>query len=389
MRFQNHHFNMRDVSIIGIGQIPVLKKNPESLRIIGARAVRLAMESAGIDRPDALYLGNMLADELQGQKHTAALIADTAGLHGTEALEIRAVMATGAATLRMAYLAVASGHVDLAIAVGVEKMSEGDATAALSKALDVEREVPLGASMISVNAMIMRLYMEKYKVSHESFTRFSENAHRNAFKNPNAMFQKEIPFNKMVNAKIINPPIRLFDCAPVCDGAAAVVLAPSTEAGKYSDKAVMILGSAAAIDRFCVSDRENPATLEASRISARKAFDQANISCDDIDFFEVHDAFTIMSCLELEACGFAEPGQGWRLAEEGAILPDGRLPLTTMGGLKARGHPIGATAFYQVCEIVLQLTGRAGENQLPKGEVAMMQSVGGAGSTILTHIFGV
>jgi acetyl-CoA C-acetyltransferase len=380
---------VRGVSIVGIGQLPVEKSSNRTLAELGAIVVRNAMEDAGVSRIDALFAGNMLSDEMQGQKHIAALIADEAGLFAIEALQVRAAMASGAAALRLAYLAVASGEATLAVAVGAEKMSDGVAEPALSKALDVRREVPDGATMISRNADLMRMYRERYDVPEDGFVNFPVIAHANARNNPNALFQKGVSPRKVRRSRIIHAPLRLMDCSPICDGAAAVILAPSEEARAFTDHPVRLLGSSVVIDRFRVEDRKDPLWSEASSISAQKAFRQANVNRNDVSFFEVHDAFSIMACLQLEAAGFAEPGEGWRLAEEKRIRLRGDIPITTMGGLKARGHPIGATGLYQACEIVLQLTERAGKNQVRDAKVGMMQSVGGAATTILTHIFGV
>ncbi len=381
---------MRPVSIVGIGQIPVQKQAQQSLRQMAARVVHLAMKDAEVEHVDALFAGNMLGDELQGQKHVATLIADEAGLSGIEALDVRAATGTGAAALRMAYLAVASGEADLAVAVGVEKMSDGVPTPVLAKALDAELEVVNGDTLIGKNAEIMRLYMQKYNVPEDGFVNFALNAHNNARTNPNALFKdKEVTREKVLTSRIIQYPLRLFDSSPICDGAAAVVLAPTEEARAYSPNPVKILGAGVATDRFRVFDRTDPLFLEASHLSALKAFRHANVHRRDIDFFELHDAFSIMATMILEAVGYAKQGEGWHLAQEMRIGLQGDIPIATMGGLKARGHPIGGTALYQTSEIVLQLTGRAGPNQLPNPEIAMMQSVGGAGATIITHIFGV
>src|SRR3990170_2039567 len=381
---------VRSVSIVGIGMIPVAKASRMTLRQLGAAATLKAMEAAGVEAADALYAANMLGDELQGQKQVAALIADEARLFGIEALQVQAATASGAAALRMAYLAVASGEAELALAVGAEKMSEGAAVPAITKSLDAEREVVTGATLISKNAELTRLYFERYAPPADALVHFPVNAHRNARHNPNALFRNRSVSPRAVRtARTIHPPLRLYDCSPICDGAAAVVLAPTDEARAFSPHPVRILASSVATDRFRVDDRDDPLALEAARLSAQKAFRQANVNRDDIDLFEVHDAFSIMTCLQLEAVGFRPPGEGWRLANERRIGLRGEIPITTMGGLKARGHPIGATALYQACEIVLQLTGRAGKNQLKDPQVAMMQSVGGAGTTLITHILGI
>ena len=357
---------------------------------MGAEAIHLAMNSAHIDSVDALFVGNMLADELQGQKHIATLIADAAGLRGVEALHVRAATATGAVALRMAYFAVASGEARVAIALGAEKMSDGDTSMPLAKALDAETEASMGATLLGKNAMLMKMYMEKYGVSVDVFNEFSLTAHRNARTNPNALFKDKIVTEETIHdSRVIVPPLRLYDASPVCDGAAAVVLTRSEEARAYTHQPVKILGSSVATDRFRVADRENPLYLFAAKRASQEAFRKANVHRTDLDLFELHDAFSIMSCLALEAVGFCKPGEGWKPAVEHQIGLNGALPISTFGGLKARGHPVGASAIYQTCESVQQLMGKAGANQVADAKLAMLLSIGGAGSTALTHIFGV
>ena len=380
---------MRSVSVVGVGQLPVEKTSELSLRQLGGEAVRRAIEDAGVDRVDALFASNMLADEMQGQKHIASLIAEEAKLFGIEALQVRAAMASGSAAIRVAFLSVASGEADLAIAVGAEKMSEGVVTPVLSKALDAKKEVPDGATMISKNAELKRMYLDRYNVPEDGLVNFPVVAHDNARSNPFALFKKAVSPTEVQNSRVIHAPLRLFECSPICDGAAAIILAPSEQARDYNLHPVQILASSVVTDRFRIDDRKDPLQLEAAQRSSHDAYRKANINREDINLFEVHDAFSIMACLQLEAAGFAESGKAWRLAVEDEISLRGQIPITTMGGLKARGHPIGATGLYQACEIVLQLTGRAGENQVPNAEIGMMQSIGGAASTVLTHIFGV
>jgi acetyl-CoA C-acetyltransferase len=385
---------MRAVSIVGIGQVPVQKEHESTLRVLGATAVRHALADAGEPPVDALYSSNMLGDELQGQKHLAALLADEAGLSGVEAIQVGAATAAGAAALRVAYLAVASGQAEVAIAVGAEKMSAGSTiqatTAALAKALDAETELPTGATLLSQNARLMALYFQRYNPPADALAHFSVNAHHNAVGNPYALFSdRPITPADVLASRPVSPPLRLLDCAPICDGAAAVLLAPTAIAHRYTAQPIHILASTVATDRFRLADRPDPLALAAVAHSAAKAYRQAQVNPTEINFFELHDAFSIMACLQLEAAGFAPLGQGWRLAVEGDITLTGRIPIATLGGLKARGHPIGATALYQICEIVLQLTGRAGPNQLPNPRFALTQSVGGAAGTVITHILGV
>lgn len=381
---------MRRVAIVGTGQVPVRKKHDLSLRELGAAAIAKALAEIPKQKVQALYLSNMLSDELQAQKHLAALVADEGGLFGVEAIQVRAATAAGAAAIRVAVLAVGSGAVDLALAVGVEKMSPQVPTAALAKALDAQSEVPDGKTLLSQNAFLMAQYLDKYQLPSDALAHFSVNAHRNAKNNPNAMFNdRQFTVEEVASSRLIYPPLRLLDCSPVSDGAAAVLIAPLDGAAKYCSQPVEIIASSAKTDRFRINDRPDPLHLAASRASAKEAFSQAGIKKEDIDFFELHDAFSIMACLILEAAGFAGAGQGWRLAAEDEIGLNGRIPIATMGGLKARGHPIGATALYQTCEIVAQLTGRAGANQLSNPAIGMLQSLGGAGTTALTHLFAV
>ena len=381
---------LRSVSIVGIGILPVRKTADTDLRQMAASAVQAAMDNAGIQQVDALYASNMLSDELQGQKHLGALIADEAGLRSIEALHIRAATASGAAALRVAYLAVASGAVDRAVAVGVEKMSQGPVTQALSKALDAEVDLAQGATMISRNAEIMQRYLDHYQLPEDALADFAVNAHDNAQTTDHAIFRaRSVSREDVMTSRMVHAPIRLYDCSPICDGAAAVVLVPTASATKQHDMPIQILGSSVVTDRFRLQDRQDPLQLQAADLSVKQAMRQAQVTLTDIDLFELHDAFSIIACLSLEAAGFAPPGEGWRLAREGAIRRSGRIPIATMGGLKARGHPIGATALYQAAEIALQLRAQAGNNQIDGARVGMMQSVGGVASTVITHILGI
>lgn len=376
-----------DVAIVGIGMTPVRKKSTASLRHLGVQAIRAALNDAELERVDAIYVGNMLADELSGQKHIATLLASHAGLVGVEAVQVRAATASGAAALRVACLAVASGQVELAMAAGVELMSAGPPpTHALAMALDAEREIPQGLTLVGANANLMSLYLARYNVRYQDFANLAVNAHRNAASNPYALFRSPVDVDKVLNSRSVSPPLRLYDCSPICDGAAAVIVCRSERARHFRHDPVQILASAVATDRFAVQERPDPLALEAAQLASARVYQQAGITPKDVDFFEVHDAFSIMTCLQLEASGFAERGEGWRLAAEGEIFREGRLPICTMGGLKARGHPIGASALYQVAEIVLQMRGQAGTNQLAHAEVALTHSVGGAGTTMVTHI---
>lgn len=387
---------MRNVSIIGIGQSPVGELWDRSIRHIAYDAIYAAMNDAGIERADALFVGNMLSGSLLGQEHLATLIADFVGLQGVEAAKVEAACGSGAAALRVGAMAVASGYHDVVIVAGVEKMTDTvgkDTTAGLATAADAEYEAMHGVSFVGLNALIMQRYMHEFNLPMDAFAQFSINAHRNGANNPNAMFRRPISLDAYLNAPVIATPINIMDSSPVCDGAAAVVLVASDVAHTYASGhhrgPVQIVASASATDTLAVHDRRDPLFLRAAHESSQKAYQQAGIGPNDLDLFELHDAFSIMSALSLEATGFAERGQGWRMAEDEEIGIGGRLPISTMGGLKSRGHPVGATGVYQIVELVQQLSGEAGANQVKGARLGMAQNIGGSGATIITTILGV
>ncbi|MFB0546278.1 MAG: thiolase domain-containing protein, partial [Anaerolineae bacterium] len=320
------------------------------------------------------------------------LIADFAGLRGVEAVKVEAACGSGAGALRQGYLAVASGLHDLVVVTGVEKMTDsiGCATAAgLAMAADGDYEAVHGLSFVAINALLMRRYMYETGATNEDFARFAINAHRNALGNPYAMFHQPVSEERFRKARMIADPINLMDSSPIADGAASVVLCPAEEARAFTGWPVRIIGSVIATDSVALHDRHDPLFLEAAHLSSQKAYKQAGVGPKDIDLFELHDAFTIMSALSLEACGFAERGRGYLLAQNGDITLEGPLPICTMGGLKARGHPVGATGVYQALEVVQQLRGQAGPNQVQNPEIGMAQNIGGSGATVITHILAV
>ena len=381
---------MRDVSIIGIGQTEVGEHWERSLRHLAGDAVLAAMADAGVDRVDALYVGNMLSGLLTGQEHLGALIADFVGLRGIEAIKVEAACGSGAAALRQGYAMVAGGLQDLVIVCGVEKMTDtvnAETTTGLAMAADADYESIHGLTFVAVNALLMRRYMHEYGLKHEHFAQFSVNAHQNAAGNPMAMFRNPITAEQFARARMIADPINLLDSSGIGDGAAAVVLCPTSMASEYGNgRAVHIRASSLATDSVAVHDRHDPLWLAAVEASAFKAYQQAGVGPRDIDLFEVHDAFTIMSALSLEASGFAERGQGVYLAQTGEITRQGRIPICTMGGLKARGHPVGATGVYQVVEVAQQLREQGGANQIANAQLGMAQNIGGSGATVITHI---
>ncbi len=380
---------MREVAILGVGQTAVAEHWSLSLRQLAAQAGQAALHDAGLEpaQVQALYVGNMTSGSLNAQQHLGALVASELGLEGAEAMRIEAACGSAGATLRQGILAVGSGQMDTVLVVGVEKMTEtvkGDTTAALVQAADADFEGAHGVTFVALNALIMRRYMLEHGYQHDDFAPFAINAHANGAKNPHAIFQEPITLKAYQRGRMVADPISLYDASPIGDGAAALLLVPAERA----PQAVRILGSAIATDTLAVHDRTDVTWLSAVAKSAERAYAQAGVSPADIDLFELHDAFSIMAALSLEASGFAERGRGVRLAQDGVIFPNGRLPIASMGGLKSRGHPVGATGLYQLVEATLQLRGRAGAAQLDGLRLAMTQNIGGSGATVATHILG-
>lgn len=381
---------MREVAVIGIGQTEVSEHWDKSLRELAGEAVLKAIADAEISYVDALYVGNMISGVSNRQQHLGAYIADWVGLKNIESARLEAACSSGAAAFRAALMAVASGEIDSAIAVGVEKMTDSppdEITRSLATAADGDWESDQGLSFVALNALIMQRYMYEFGWKHEDFAPFSINSHANAVHNPYARFRKAITEKEFMQAHIIAEPINILDASPIGDGAAAALLIPLEEAHRYpGKKLVRVLSSAAATDAIAIHGRSDPLVLKAAQTSAIKAYQHAGIKPADIDFFELHDAFSIMAALSLEASGFAERGKAPAFAADGQISPTGKLPICTMGGLKARGHPVGATGMYQIIEVVQQLRGEAGVTQVQNARIGMAQNIGGSGSNIFTHI---
>jgi acetyl-CoA C-acetyltransferase len=383
---------MTDVSIIGIGQTEVGEHWGTSIRHLAWYAIEAAMDNAATTEVDALYVGNMLAGELSRQDHLGALIADFAGLRGIDAVTVEAAEASGAAALRQAILAVKSGQVKMALAVGVEKITDQTGNAAmtaLATGLDADYEAIHGLTPAGAAALMMRRYMYENGLEVADFAGFSVNAHANGANNPMAMFRNRLKAERFASGPKVATPVSLFDMAPLGDGSAAVLVTNSERAMDMVPKPIRITGSSIRTDRLALHDRKSVIWLDAAARSAQIAMEQAGIGPDDVDVFELHDGYTILAALSLEACGFAEPGKGWQLARDGEIGRDGRIPISTFGGLKARGNPAGATGVYQIVEIAQQLRGEAGDNQVEGARIGMAQNLGGNGATAVTHVLKV
>lgn len=382
--------NNVEIYIVGIGMVPVGEHWDRSLRELALDAITAARhEAAGIE-PQALFAANMLAPALSRQSQLGALLADFAGMRGIEAVSVEAAGASGGAAFRQAYLALTSGLLQSALVVGVEKITErpsGEVQAALMTAGDADYEAVHGVTMTSQAAMLMRRYMHENNAPRQAFAGFSLTAHANAVSNPHAMFRRAIKPETYQKAGMLSDPLNMFDAAPLADGAAAAVLIRGDLLPRaFPRPPVRVAASAGATHAVALHDRPDPLRISAAEISAQRAYAQAGISPDEVDFFELHDLFSIQAALSLEAAGFAPRGEAWKLAADGEITLDGRIPICTFGGSKARGDAGGATGLYQIGEAVAQLRGAAGDNQVQNARIGLVQCIGGMGGTAVTHI---
>jgi acetyl-CoA C-acetyltransferase len=381
---------MTDVVIAGVGQTPVGEHWNISLRELALNAIEAAIQDAGGIQPQALFVSNILAPTVSDQAHLGTLIADFAGLTNIEAVAIEGAGASGGLALRQAYLMIAAGAADAVLVTGVEKLTDQTGSSvekAIATAVDSDYEAVQGLTPTAQAALLMRRYMHEFDVAHERFAAFPLVAHANGASNPNAMFRRAINIEAYNRAGIVSDPLNMFDVAPGADGAAALLLTrrellPDT----FPHPLVRISGSSAVTDTLALHDRHDPLTFHAARLSAERACRMAGILPGDVDLFELFDAFSIYAVLSLEAAGFAERGQGWKFGEDGNLNLDGSLPISTFGGLKARGNPGGATGVYQVVEAALQLRQQAGGNQVPGAMRALVQCLGGPASSAATHV---
>lgn len=382
---------MQEVSIIGVGQTPVGEHWELSLRHLALQAIQAALENARLEKVDAIIVGNALGGVISNQNHLGALLADFAGMRGTEAFRVEAADASGGVALRQGYLMLASGMAQTVMVLGVEKVTDligSQRQTAMASFLDAEYEAAQGATPVSLAAMLMRRYMHENGVQVADFANFSVNAHVNGAKNANAMYRNLIRGDRFASAQLVADPVNLFDVAPEADGAAAVILTSAERAADLVPHPIRVLASAVGTDALAIHDRPDPLCLMAASLSSQRAYEQASIGPADVDLLELHDSSTIMAALSLEASGFAGRGEGWRLAAENRIGAKGSIPISTFGGLKSRGNPFGATGIYQAVEVVLQLRGEAGGNQVEGAKIGMIQNLGGLGATAVTHLFG-
>lgn len=384
---------MRDVAVIGAGITAFGERWDTSFRDLCTEAGVAALENANVagEQIDAMFVGSMSAGRFIGQEHVGALVADYVGLGGelhVPATRVEAACASGGLAFRQAVAAVASGMSDVVVAAGAEKMTDvSDATDVLAGAADREWESFAGATFPGLYAMIACDYMNKYGLTREQLAQVAVKNHYHGARNPFAQFRSEITQSTVMKSTIVASPLRLFDCSPVSDGAAVVIVCPLERAKEFTDTPIKVLASAQAGDTIALHDRPDFSTMDATVAAGNSAFRQARLERKDIDFVEVHDCFTIAELCAIEDLGFVPKGTAGKFTEEGETQVGGKLPVNTSGGLKACGHPVGATGIKQVWEVVQQLRGEAGKRQVEGAEIGMTQNVGGTGATVVSHIF--
>jgi len=383
---------MRDVAVIGVGMQKWGELWEKSLRDIFTESALLAIDDAGVDHIDSMYVGCMTSGLFVGQEHLGSVLADYLGVAPIPALRVETACASGGAAFRQAYFDVASGAHDIVLAGGVEKMTDvdgGGATYALSTAADAEYEVYHGVTFPGLYAMLAVAHMHKYGTTRDQLSHVAVKNHRNGAKNPLAQYPFEVTLEQVKNSVMVADPLTILDCSPITDGAAAAILCPLDMAKKLSRKQpVKVLSSAHATDSIALHSRQDLSWLSAVEKAGQVAYKNAGLTPKDIGFVEVHDCFTIAEICVIEALGFFEKGKGGRGAESGETAIGGRIPVNPSGGLKSKGHPVGATGVAQIIETVKQLRGDCGERQVKGAKVGMTQNMGGTGGSCVVHILG-
>ena len=387
---------MRDVSVIGIGITRVGELWDKSLRELGLETGLAAISDAGITSKDidALYIGNMAAGSTLQQEHVSALIADYCGLasQNIPATRVEAASASGGLAIRQAYMAIAGGFIDVAVVGGAEKMtdvSDSESSYTVSMGSDEQWEAQTGATFASLHAMIAQSHMDEFGTTREQLSAISEKNHYHASMNPMAQFPFKISGEAVSNSGIVSSPLRMLDCAPNSDGAAAVVLCATEKAKKFKKKGIRLIGSGQASDTLSLHHREHLNRLPAIGIAAKRAFKSCGKKVTDIDLIEVHDNFTISEVIALEEIGIFKRGKAAEMSLKGETRLGGKIAVNTSGGLKARGHAPGATGIAQIIEVVKQLRGEAGDRQVEGAKIGMTENHGGTAATAVVHILEV
>ncbi len=378
---------MREVAIIGVGMTKFGELWEQSIRDMFTEAGLKAMENANVEKIDALYVGAMSSGLYAYQEHLGSLMADYLGQIGVPAVRVESACASGGQAVRMGYLDVASGMHDIVLVGGVEKMWDvDDGTFVLATAADQEYEVYNGVTFPGLYAMMARAYMERYGLTREELAQVPIKNHKHAVNNPYAQYPFEIDLKQVLNSSMVADPLRLLDCSPITDGAACLVLCPLDRAKEFTDKFVKILGVGAASGPIALHDHKDLTRIEAVNLAAERAYKMAGVGPDDIDFVEVHDCFSIAEILVAEELGFFEYGTAGKAIAQGQATYGGKIVINPSGGLKAKGHPVGATGVAQLIEAYYQLTFQAGKRQVPNARLGMTQNMGGSGGSCVVHI---
>ncbi|WP_302852702.1 thiolase domain-containing protein [Methanosphaera stadtmanae] len=383
---------MRDVAIVGVSQTKFGELWEKSFRDLVVEAGIDAIRDANMNGEDidAMYIGNMTGGLFVGQEHIGSLIAEHSGLTPIPATRVEAACASGGLALRQAIMAVASGYYDRVMAAGVEKMTDVvDATPAIAAAADREWEAQQGVTFPSLYAMMAKRHMYEYGTTREQIAGFAVLGHKNGALNPKAQFKREISVDAVLNSTKVASPLNILDCSPVSDGAAAIIVCPADEAYKYTDTPIYIRASTQASATISLHNRKSLTTIPSTIFAAKKAYDMANLTPKDMDMAEVHDCFSINGLIAIEDLGFFEKGKGGQAIEDGLIERDGDIAVNPSGGLKARGHPLGATGIAQAAEITWQLRQEAGKRQVSDATSGITLNIGGTGGTAAIHILSV
>ena len=377
--------------VSSVGIVPIGDHWEMSILDLAVEAARGATRGLGKKGPDQIIVGNMFSSVGASQEHLGALLASSLGRLGTTAYTVEAACASGGSAFNVAYNLVRSGSIDSALVVGVEKMRDLEpegVSAALAMAESADYTQFVGATFAALNGLLARYYMEQMNVTRDELSSIPVLDHANAVTAAHAQFRKAITPEVVSRSAMIADPLRLFDCAPVGDGAAAALIVNDGAAAGSKRKMVEILGGSISTNEFSVYEREDMLDFKATRDAFKAAMAQAGLAPKKLSLVEVHDAFSVVGALSLEGMGYSKRGHGSKDARAGKYSRGGELPINTFGGLKARGHPVGATGLYQIAEAYLQLTDQAGKNQVDGAEYAATQNIGGVDSTSAVHVFG-
>ncbi|UCF79667.1 MAG: thiolase domain-containing protein [Candidatus Eiseniibacteriota bacterium] len=384
---------MRDVAVIGVGLSEWGELWKRSLREIFVDAASAAIADAGVDRIDSMYVGCMSGGLFVGQEHLASLLSDYLGVASIPACRVESACASGGVAFRQGYIEVASGMNDVVLVGGVEKMTDvgGDgATYALATAADQEYEVYHGVTFPGLYAMMANEHMSRFGTTREQLAHVAVKNHRHGAMNPKAQYPFEVTVEGVLKSVLVADPLRILDCSPITDGAAAAVLCPLDMAKKLSKKPIVrVVGSGHSTDSIALHDREDLTELAATKRAAEKAYKMAEVGPAEISFAEVHDCFTIAEICVIEALGLVERGKGGTAAESGLTALGGRIPVNTSGGLKSKGHPVGCTGIAQIVELTEQLRGESGKRQVKGAKRGLAQNMGGTGGSTTVHILEV